>query len=580
MNRHALRTGGSALALVLLIAAGPVLGRVVPGAVSSTGWFAFALAACFAAMALSLDVIAGHAGQLTLGHGALVSIGAVASGVVTAKWNLPFVIGAAAGAIIAFVVSWVFARPAVRLGALSLGAVTLAVAIAVETSLFRWDWLTAGREAMVLPRPLAGSFRFSAAHDYAAIAVATAVGLWLVDRRIGRSRFGRSLHVIRDDERMAQALGSDPIRQKQRAFALAGAMGGIAGSVYGHLLITIGSEAFGFSRLSLPLLALVVIAGQGSAGTVALVGAAYGLLPRVIDPLEEWIPVASAALFLNAVARNPEGIVSTVRTRRRRRRASAARVEPRLTPLFQEVEGQHRSKRLALEGLTVRVGERVLLDDVSMEVPPRAIVALVGANGAGKTTALNAVSGFIAAESGSVTIDGNDLLARPSHQRRALGVARTFQGGSLPGRLDVEEALLLFQPGTEVEARRSAHDLAAALGFIDRLDTPMRELSVGQQRLVELAGVLSSEAGFLLLDEPSAGLAPPLVDELSSYLRAVRDELGRSVLLVEHNMVLVRAVADTVVVLDRGRVVHDGAASSFFDRRDDEALAWLGGAPA
>ena len=573
------RSAAIAVGLVALVAAGPVLARIAPDLVSPTGWFAFALAASFAAMALSLDVVAGHAGQLTLGHGAVVSIGAVASGVATAKWNLPFAAGALAGAVAGFVVSWLFARPAVRLGALSLGAVTLAVAIAAEVSLFRWDWITAGREGMVLPRPLAGSFRFSAAHDYAAIAVAAAAAMWLVDRRVGRTRFGRSLHVIRDDERVAQALGIDPIREKQRAFALAGTMAGLAGSVYGHLLITIGADTFGFSRLSLPLLTLVVIAGQGSAGAVALVGAAYGLLPRVIDPLEEWIPVVSAALFLNAVARNPEGIASTVRGRRRRRRDIDPPPSPRLARAISGSRAQQ-SKQLVVAGITVEVAERLLLDQVSLTVAPRSIVALVGANGAGKTTLMNAVSGFIEVDDGSIKVGDSSVLGRPAHDRRRLGIARMFQGGSLPGRIDVEEALLLFQTGTEDERRRSACELAAALGFAQRLDTPVRELSVGQQRMVELAGVLSSDAEILLLDEPSAGLAPPLVEELAAYLQVVRDDAGCAVLLVEHNMTLVRAVADRVVVLDRGRVVQDSSAEAFFSRRSDEVLAWLGGAPA
>lgn len=149
----------------LAIAAGPVLGRVAPEVMTASRGFTLSSAFCFAAMALSLDVIAGHTGLFTLGHGAVLSIGAVVSGVVTGTWAGPFLVAVVTSALICGTLSWVLARPALRLKAMSLGAVTLGLAIVVETSLFRWRWLTGGDEGLVLPRPLAGEFRFAASTD-------------------------------------------------------------------------------------------------------------------------------------------------------------------------------------------------------------------------------------------------------------------------------------------------------------------------------------------------------------------------------------------------------------------------------
>ena len=566
------------LLVIGLVAVAPVSSRLAPGLLTPTLGFAIAVAGCFAAMALSLDVLAGHAGQLTLGHGAVVSIGALTSGVVTAKWHLPFVVGVLGAVLVAAAISWVFARPAVRLGALSLGAVTLTLAVAVDNAAFRWDWLTTGRESLVLPRPLAGTFRFSSSADYAAVAVAFAVVAWLVDQRVAVSRFGRRLHVVRDDERLAQALGIDPRREKQRAFVLAGGLAGMAGAAYGHLLITVGPETFGFSRLSLPLLALVVIGGQGSPSAVAAVGAAYGLLPRLLHPLEDWAPLLGALLFIHAVARNPEGVAESVRAARRRRRSPPAMPLDLAAVQLDTLGGATADRRgLAADHLNVEIDGRRILDGLSLRVPPATIVALVGPNGAGKTTALNAISGFVALASGSAAVDGATLTDRPAFDRRRLGIARTFQGGSLPGRLRVGEALLLGQPAGRRDARRAAEEVAAALGFADRLDVPLRELSIGQQRVLELVAAMTSGAPVLLLDEPSAGLAPPVVDQLGAQLRALRDTFGRSILLVEHNMRLVRAVADTVCVLERGQLVHEAPAPDFFARDAPELLTWIGG---
>lgn len=566
-----------ALLLVGLVVVTPISARVVPALMTPTMAFAVALAACFAAMALSLDLIAGHAGQLTLGHGAIVSIGALSSGVATSKWHLPFLAGVVSAAAVAAALSWLLAGPAVRLGALSLGAVTLTVAVAVENAAFRWDWLTAGREAMVLPRPLVGAFRFTASADYAAIAVVVALAAWFVDRHVARSRFGHRLHVLRDDERMAQAVGIDPHHEKRCAFVLGGAVAGVAGAVYGHLLITVGPDTFGFSRLSLPLLALVVIAGQGTPAAVGGVAAAYGVMPRVLRPLEDWAGLLSALLFLHAVARNPEGLASSVRSARRRRRPPLPAGPLDLAGIRAPIisGGGH---DVVVDDLHVDLGGRTILDGLSLRVPPATIVALVGPNGAGKTTLLDALSGFVAVSSGSIRHGHTELVPMPPFERRRLGVARTFQGGSLPGRLQVGEALLLGQPEGAREARRGALDTAHALGFDRHLEDPIRELSVGQQRILEIAAAMTSGTSVLLLDEPSAGLAPPVVEQLGAQLRRLRDDFGRSVLLVEHNVALVRAVADIVCVLDRGHLVHQAPASDLFAADAPLLLTWVGGA--
>ena len=565
------------VALTGVVALTPVAGRLAPGIMTPSLGFAVAVAGCFAAMALSLDVLAGHAGQLTLGHGAVVSIGALTSGVLTAKWHLPFVAGAAGGAAVAATLSWLLSLPAVRLGALSLGAVTLTLAVAVDNAAFRWDWLTAGKESMVLPRPLLGTFRFSSSADYAAIAVAIAVAAWLVDRHVARTRFGHRLHVVRDDERLAHALGIDPHREKRRAFVVAGAMAGTAGAAYGHLLMTVGPETFGFSRLSLPLLALVVIAGQGAPGAVASVAVAYAFMPRVLRPLEDWAPFLGALIFLNTVARNPEGLAAAVRSARRRRRAAPVKpLDLAQLPLPGGAAGRRRE--LVAHDLRVEIGDRTIVDGVSLRVPPATIVALVGPNGAGKTTILDAISGFAPLTAGSMTIDGVPLFGREPFERRHLGVARTFQGGSLPGRLRVGEALLLGNPPDEVEGR-DARDIATALGLAGNLDDPIRELSVGQQRILEITVAMMSGADVLLLDEPSAGLAPPVIDQLAARLRALRDDLGRSILLVEHDMRLVRAVADSIYVLDQGHVVHEGPAQAIFTTDAPQLLSWIGAKP-
>lgn len=573
------RAAIAAIVWILAITAGPVLGRVAPGVMTASRGFTLSSALCFAAMALSLDIIAGHAGLFTLGHGAVLSIGAVASGVVTARWSAPFVVGVGAAAVVGGLVSWVLAQPALRLRAMSLGAVTLGLAILVESSLFRWPWLTGGGESLVLPRPLAGGFRFAASTDYAAIAGLVAAGAWLLDRWIASHSFGRSLHAAREDERYARALGVEPGAVKLRAFAIAGAGAGVAGATYGHLLITVGPATFGYATLSLPLLALVVIGGQGHPGAIAAVAAGYAVMPNALAGLDQWSGVVGALLFLNAVTRNPEGVAGALRSiRRRRRRARPADV-PDVTALVSSPTTLAYDRTLSLVGVDVAIGDVQILDSIDLEVATGSIAALIGPNGAGKSTTLDAISGFRPLTSGLIRWGSVDLSGLPPHHRRRHGIARTFQGSGLAGRLDVEETLLLATDGPERDRRSRVREVAASIGFLDRLDVPVRELSVGQQRLLEIAAVIVSDAPLLLLDEPAAGLAPPLVAELAKALAHARDDLGRTIVVVEHNVALVRAIADTVFVLDRGVVAAGGRADDVLASSTATLGTWLGVRP-
>jgi branched-chain amino acid transport system permease protein len=583
---------------VVLVAAPPLLSRVAPDLLTTTRAHTIAHGACFAAMALSLNVVAGHAGQLTLGHGAIVSAGALTSGVMTAKYHQPFLVGVAAAVVVTGVVSLVVVLPALRLRAIALGAATLGLSLVVESAVFRWDWLTGGDEGIVLPRPLVGTFRFSASADYASVAFALAALVWVVDRRVAASRVGRAMHAVREDEKYAAALGVDVPMTKVHAFVLAGITAGVAGAAYGHLLITVGPTTFGYSTLSLPLFALVIVAGQGSRGAVAAVAFGYAVMPRVLRFLDEWSQVVGGVLFLHAIVRNPDGIAGTVRRLKQQRAALPAAPPPTFSAGGPALDRRpDDTPMLRVKNLEVELGGAEILRGLSLAVPPRTITALIGPNGSGKTTTLDAISGFLPVRSGGVEIFGRDVTGLSVRRRAAAGLARTFQSGGLPGRLSVEEILLLAQHNHEAEpwivdllgfpvARRAearmrtrAAAAAAGLGFAGRLSVDVADLSVGQQRLVELMAAVLTDAPLVLLDEPSAGLAPGAVDALASQLRGMRDDLGRSVVLVEHNLALVRAVADHVYVLGEGCVVHEGPVAELADE-GDVLRAWLGGAAA
>jgi len=249
---------------------------------------------------------------------------------------------------------------------------------------------------------------------------------------------------------------------------------------------------------------------------------------------------------------------------------------------------------LAVRGLTVRFGGVAALRDVSFAVRSGEICALIGPNGAGKTTAFNAISRLVQPVAGAIEFDGADLLRARAADLSARGIARTFQNLALwPGLTVIENVMVgahclgrtgflgaPFGWGVRAEHRELSDRAYAALavfGIEDVAFQPCQGLPFGTLRRVELARALVSRPRLLMLDEPAAGLTQGDVRELGALLRALRDELGLTLLLVEHHMKLVMDIADHVVALDSGANLVSGRPDEV---RDDPRLveAYLGSA--
>jgi ABC-type branched-subunit amino acid transport system ATPase component len=250
--------------------------------------------------------------------------------------------------------------------------------------------------------------------------------------------------------------------------------------------------------------------------------------------------------------------------------------------------------RLAARDVTVRFGGLVALSEVSISVPPASIVGLVGPNGAGKSTLFGVLSGLLAPDSGTVTMDGHDITRTSPQARASLGLARTFQHPELFEGLTVRDHLVLahrlrnsprrvlgdlftfagFRSPPAGENER-VDDLLEVLGLGEVADRPAAGLPLGQARLVELGRALAREPSVLLLDEASSGLDSRETSQLVPLLRRVVETRGVSLVVVEHDVELVLGLCERIVVLDFGVRIAEGAASEI---RDDPAVraAYLG----
>jgi branched-chain amino acid transport system permease protein len=580
---------------------------------------ALAIAASLAVGALSLNMLIGYAGQISLGHGALLGVGSFAAGLLTTNAGLPMWIGLPAAAVVSGLVALVIGFPALRLRGLFLAIVTIAFAYAMYNFALQWDVFTGGSAGVVVSRRLWGQVTIPNEADMLAAALVVLVFAWLLDANVTRTKLGRAFRAIRESEAVAGSFGVHVARYKLLAFVVSGALAGVSGALFGLCVYSVNSETFNPAvglDYSLVLIIVVVVGGLGSRAGAVISAFFFSLFSFIVGKvfgtgsfIYGLAPIIGSLLLMYTVARHPGGFAGLVGERRERRRRPAVLASdeeppmpalpslPRPLGLSPWPRSDDAVPVLEVSDITMRFGGLVAVDGASLRVPRGQIVGLIGPNGAGKTTLFNCISGLLQPDAGTVRMSGTDVSRTPAHDRAARGLARTFQQVGLAKDQTVlanmllaqhvlagygNTAALAFSPRTarsEAAMRERAMTAIDALGFGGRENTPVRLLSGGQQRIVEVACALLPDPELLMLDEPSAGMSPAAAESLADRLRDLRDAQGRTVLLIEHNVPLVLDVCDYVYVLNFGRVLAEGTPDDIL-AHPDVITAYLGEAVA
>ncbi len=584
------RRANIALAALLFTVLPPVTARAMPEWFRGSTGLVLGEGVAIAIAAVSLNLLLGYTGQISLGHAALLGTGAFTSGVVTTKFGWPMWIGIPAGTLTAAGVAFIVGLPALRLRGLYLAMVTIGFGYAMQESVFRTNYLSGGSAGIAMPRRIMGDRLMIDNWDFLAVGLVLLLLVWIVDANVVRTKLGRAFRSISEDEAVAQSFGVDVTRYKLTAFTLSGAFAGVAGAAYGHTIGFVNNESFGL-QLSLLLVIVVVIGGLGSRAHVVAAALVFSVFPELIHWLKDKEQIVGAALLIFAVSRHPGGFAQALRGGRERRlKRQTARTEvdeiedegalPKLPSLPRPAGLPERPAAadivLEAQEVSVRFGGLQALSGVSIAVPRGRIVGLIGPNGAGKSTLFNAISGLVRMQTGRVRFLGQEIGGLRPDARARLGIARSFQNIGLAKNMTVRENFLLAQHqvaayGTgsalaysrgaariEEELGERAVHAVESLGFERFLDEPVHNLSHGQQRIVEIGCMLVTAPELVMLDEPSAGMAPGAAENLAVRLRDLRDELGRTVLLIEHNVPMVLDVCDEVYVLDYGQILAHG----------------------
>ncbi|MBV8958622.1 MAG: ATP-binding cassette domain-containing protein [Actinobacteria bacterium] len=585
----------------VVAAAATVVGLIVPLVATNATSITTAIVLAFALVGLSVGIVTGLAGQLSLGQFALAGVGATVAASVAG--HAGHIIGLVVGGLVAAAVSLVIGLPAVRIRGLLLAVSTLGFALIAQSWLFQQSWMMG--DGKTTGRPSLFGARLDTGKKYELFALAVfLVGLWLT-RNAWRSGIGRRMRAVRDDEDTARAFTVSTTRTKLQAFALAGFLAGVGGGVYAYALAHIDAAAFPVG-LSFDAAAMAVIGGLGLlAGPV--LGALYiAGLPRYL-PLDNAGLMATALGWLLLVLYIPGGIAQLLRPIRDR----ILRIDPQppAEDTDEDVEvglaaGAVLERTLpapavapgdvvlATTNLRKHFGGVVAVDDVSLEVRAGETLGLIGPNGAGKTTLFEVIGGFIPADAGTVTYAGRDVTALGAEARAGLGLVRSFQDAALFPTLSVHEVIQValeraeptrFLPsvlglsGGEKNAAR-ADALIELMGLERFRDKAVAELSTGTRRIAELACMLALEPTVLLLDEPAAGIAQRETEALGDLLIGIKQLLGLTLVVVEHDIPLVMRLADRVIAMETGRVIADGTPDEI--RRDPEVIAsYLGDDP-
>ncbi|WP_405622847.1 ABC transporter permease subunit [Streptomyces sp. NBC_00076] len=553
---------------------------------------------------LSIIVVTGYAGQVSLAAYALAGTGAFIAGHTAADWGWPFELALLAGVLGTVPIGLLFALPAVRTRGVNLAIITLGLGTTLEAMVFQNTDLstTTGSDGIAVGKQTLFGISVSGVDHpqrYASVVLVLFVAAVLVVANVRRSRTGRRLVAVRANERAAAALGIDVRAAKLYAFGLSAAIAALAGVLTGFRSTSVVFSDFA-SFNSITALGLAVIGGVGflvgplfgatfAAGTV---GARFGDL--VLPGLSEWMPLIGGVILVLTLVGNQDGIAkelggraADIRHRVASKRGAPARKAEEATAAVRKAvpeatPGEQREAAgvdvpraaplpLQVRDLTVRYGGVVAVDGLSLDVEPGRVVGLIGPNGAGKTSAIDAVTGFTRSASGVVRLGDRDVTRLPVHRRAAAGLSRSFQSLELFEDMTVLDNLYaacdrpgrwayltdLVRPGSRP---LPAHVLVAVreFGLEDSLDRPVGDLSYGERRLLAIARAMAASPSVLLLDEPAAGLSDDETRELAHLVRRLAEDWGMGVLLVEHDVDMVMSVCDQVVVLDFGHRICAG----------------------
>jgi len=549
-----------------------------------------------ALVAMGLVLLTGVGGLTSFGQAAFCGFGAYTTAVLTTTYGVSPWLALPASLLVSGAAAVLLGLVTVRLSGHYLPLGTIAWGLGLFYLFSKLEFLGRNDGITAIPPLSIGSLKMiDPGTIYFAIWIAVLISA-LLTMNLLDSRTGRAIRALRRGHIAAEAFGVQTPRAKLLVFIYAAVLAGLSGWLYAHFQRAANPTPFG-AQAGIEYLFVAVVGGAGyvwggvlgAAIVVVLKEILQSYLPYVFGGQGQLETVVFGILLVGLLQLAPTGVWPWL-TSRLQLKPARKRPDPLLTLPPRGQAAAPSGVLLQIDHARKQFGGVIAVNDVSFDVRAREIVALIGPNGAGKSTTFNLITGVLSSTAGAISMLGRKINNAPPQEVTKLGIARTFQHVKLVPDMTVLENVAIgahlrghsgplasmFRLDRKDEARLLAEAARQIdrVGLSDQIDQLAGSLSLGQQRIVEIARALCVDPMLLLLDEPAAGLRHMEKQRLASLLRTLRDG-GMSVLLVEHDMGFVMDLADRIVVLDFGTKIAEGTPASI-KTNPDVIKAYLG----
>ncbi len=532
----------------------------------------------YALVALGLVLLTGVAGLTSFGQAAFVGLGAYASAYLCTAHGLSPWITLWAGLAITGVAAWVLGWVTLRMSGHYLPLATIAWGLSLFYLFGNLGMLGKYDGLFGIPALEIGGFALNTGRRFYCLLWALVLLAVLAMTHLLDSRVGRAMRAVKSGAILAESMGVNTLRVKVTVFVLAALLAGLSGWLFAHFQRTVNPSPFGLN-MGIEYMFMAVLGGVGHVWG-ALVGAVavqvlkdqlQVVLPGLLGSGGNYEIIVFGVLLVLVLQYARDGLWAFVDARLPRRVRQADWREA--APLAERPRPQPGELVLDVKRVRKLFGGLVAVNDVSFEVRAGEILGLIGPNGAGKSTTFHLVTGVLGASGGEVALCGQRIDALASREIAQRGVSRTFQhvkmvagmtvlenvalGAHMRGRCGVASAILRRDRAEERQLLKEAEAQLVRIGMAGQMHELAGNLSLGSQRLMEIARALCADPILLLLDEPAAGLRLKEKEALAQVLRQLRSE-GLSILLVEHDMDLVMNLVDRVVVMEFGTKLIEG----------------------
>jgi branched-chain amino acid transport system permease protein len=544
---------------------------LLPFAVGEFWAYQLGLLYLYAIAALGLGLCWGRAGFLPLGQGLFFGLAAYLSGMALiafeqSAWLLVLLpLAACASGLLAFLIGVMVFRRRGESGPY-FSMITLALSLLAYQVANNWESVTGGFNGLKGIPGLPGLDSYTAAYYVAAVALiaSTLTAGWLY-----RAPLGVLWAALAHNERRVAMFGFDTNRLKAVAFGVSGLLAGVGGALYAPQQGLVTPQLCGFA-LSADLVIWAAVGGRGRLLGPVLGAIAIGALTSGLRDRFQFWEIGIAIVFILVVLLFPQGLIGLFAPLERWWSRGAPRAGAVAAPDRIAAGGD---MRLEIDAIDVTLGEVRILDRLSLRFDKPGIYCVIGPNGAGKTSTFNMLTGELPAQAGRVSFDGHAISRLPTHRIVRLGIGRKFQIPSVFGPLEIADniaialwsgrasAAELLRPRLRRWASPVLEALQARYAFLADAGRTASALSHGERQILELAMALLGEPRLLLLDEPCAGLSPQETTAAIEVIRWASERRGATIVVIEHDMSLVRTLADHVFVLHNGSLIAEGSVA-------------------